>query len=522
MTTLKEIAKVIVLRHKIKTADAEQFIQQLVEVINEGLINDRQVKIKGFGTFKLQTVKERSSVNVNTGERVTIGEHDKVTFTPDNVMRDLINKPFAQFETVVIEPDSPLLDESETFIEDDDENESEAISAVDELVETAKGANIETEEKAVVASVSRLVADAKQTTEDIIDGAADVKENATFSVTDAIADAEETVEKAFEDATDVTETAESSVADAIADAEETVEKAFEDATDVSETAESSVADAIADAEETVEKAFEDATDVTETSESSVADTIADAEETVETAIADVAEVKKTAEPAVAETIAEAEETVESESVRTNIASLKTQEEEVEEDENEESSSEYYDDDDFASFFELFGRYAINKYSLIGFLVIGALMFALGYYAGLKGWFGGSDQQKAKVENVQPDVVQEQPVDSVVQENSAVQVSEEVKESEKVEEKAETVKEDNSESVSMDKYNKDARVRLGAYIIVGTDREVKVMEGQTLKSISKANLGPGMECYVEAYNDTKSVKAGQTIKIPKLRLKKHKK
>ena len=66
MTTIKDLAKILVSQHKLRTEDAEAFISQITEVINEGLINDRQVKIKGFGTFKLQTVKERSSINVNT------------------------------------------------------------------------------------------------------------------------------------------------------------------------------------------------------------------------------------------------------------------------------------------------------------------------------------------------------------------------------------------------------------------------------------------------------------------------
>ena len=71
MTTIKDLARILVSQHRIKGEDAELFISQFVEIINEGLIADRQVKIKGFGTFKLQTVKERSSVSVSTGERVT-------------------------------------------------------------------------------------------------------------------------------------------------------------------------------------------------------------------------------------------------------------------------------------------------------------------------------------------------------------------------------------------------------------------------------------------------------------------
>ena len=111
MATIKDIAKQVAAKHGIKAAEAEQFIMQMVDVIHSGLDEDRQVKIKGFGTFKLQTMKERNSVNVNTGERVIIDAHDKLAFAPETSMKDTINKPFAQFETVTIDNNSKLLEE---------------------------------------------------------------------------------------------------------------------------------------------------------------------------------------------------------------------------------------------------------------------------------------------------------------------------------------------------------------------------------------------------------------------------
>lgn len=82
--------------------DAQQFLSAVVETIQEGVNNDKIVKIKGLGTFKVIDVEARESVNVNTGERVTIDSHQKLTFTPDSAMKDLVNKPFSQFETVVL------------------------------------------------------------------------------------------------------------------------------------------------------------------------------------------------------------------------------------------------------------------------------------------------------------------------------------------------------------------------------------------------------------------------------------
>lgn len=82
--------------------DAQQFLSAVVETIQEGVNNDKIVKIKGLGTFKVIDAEARESVNVNTGERVTIDSHQKLTFTPDSAMKDLVNKPFSQFETVVL------------------------------------------------------------------------------------------------------------------------------------------------------------------------------------------------------------------------------------------------------------------------------------------------------------------------------------------------------------------------------------------------------------------------------------
>ena len=110
MSTTKDIAKTLAEKHGIPQADAEIFLQQLVDTVNEGLLADRIVKIKSFGTFKLQSVKDRISVNVNTGEKVNIAGHDKVNFLPDALMKDVVNKPFAQFETVIL--DDTVIDDT--------------------------------------------------------------------------------------------------------------------------------------------------------------------------------------------------------------------------------------------------------------------------------------------------------------------------------------------------------------------------------------------------------------------------
>lgn len=101
-TAIQMITSALAKQYKLSVADATAFVDAIFTIVSSELKNGKQVKIKGLGTFKVQSVKPRESVNVNTGERVLIKGHDKITFTPDTAMKELVNKPFSQFETVVI------------------------------------------------------------------------------------------------------------------------------------------------------------------------------------------------------------------------------------------------------------------------------------------------------------------------------------------------------------------------------------------------------------------------------------
>lgn len=138
---LQEIAEIIANKEGLSKKKAETFCRLFFEVVEEGLITDKYVKIKGFGTFKLVPVGERESVDVNTGERIQISGHSKISFTPDPLIKDLVNKPFAHFQTVVINEDTDM-EELENVVvpeevETPDEQESE------ETVETAEDATPE-------------------------------------------------------------------------------------------------------------------------------------------------------------------------------------------------------------------------------------------------------------------------------------------------------------------------------------------------------------------------------------------
>ena len=148
-TALQLIADAVAKKHKITVKEAERFVSSMFDVMNEGLKTDKLVKVKGLGTFKVQAVKPRESVNVNTGERVLIEGHDKVSFTPDTTMKELVNKPFALFETVVLndgvdfadldskpddeekkeKADETAVSDSETVVSDEEKKETkEAIT----------------------------------------------------------------------------------------------------------------------------------------------------------------------------------------------------------------------------------------------------------------------------------------------------------------------------------------------------------------------------------------------------------
>lgn len=388
MTTVKDIAKILANRHKLSNAEADIFMQMIVEVINDGLLRDRIVKIKGFGTFKLQSVKERSSVNVNTGERVVIAEHDKVTFVPDKVMKDVINKPFAQFETVVVSEEGLLSGEDvEMDIEADVEEDKQ--------------------EPEVIASLLPVV-----------EGKAPAQ-----------------------------------------DRPETDEVVIADESDV-------IAEAPVESMEH--------TDMTEHDEQ---ESITDAED--------------------------------------------------------------YDDEDCHKP-HVRCRNMFIYYGILINVIVAVIAFALGYCASSLQWFGRGEtetsvvavsekrQPKQNVAQSRQHVYSDMKETTVADSVKKATVQQEVEKSQQenkqqnmnvsAENKAEGIA-DKSQEQPLTQYDTDARVRTGAYYIVGTDKELRVKKGQTLKSISRACFGEGMECYIEVYNNIKTVKEGDIIKIPKLKLKK---
>lgn len=131
--SITDIADAVSSKHGISNNEAENFVTAIFDLINNGLYQDKIVKVKGLGTFKIIDVRDRESVNVNTGERVTIESHGKITFTPDPVMRDLVNKPFSQFETVILNDGVEIEELNNIKVADnEDEDSMPVVQEVDE------------------------------------------------------------------------------------------------------------------------------------------------------------------------------------------------------------------------------------------------------------------------------------------------------------------------------------------------------------------------------------------------------
>ena len=142
--TIQEIAKILVEKNKLSAKEANQFAAIMFEVIQQGLDSEGQVKIKGLGTFKKIMVEARESVSVRTGERVVIDSHAKITFTPDTLLKELVNKPFSQFDTVILNDGVEFEDLPDDDTDDEKVTEEEPQPVIQPLMEIVDN---ETEEQ---------------------------------------------------------------------------------------------------------------------------------------------------------------------------------------------------------------------------------------------------------------------------------------------------------------------------------------------------------------------------------------
>lgn len=173
-TYVQRIAEVVARKHNLSLKDAEEFVSTMFSTIHEGLESDKLVKIKGLGTFKVVGVKARESVNVNTGERLVIEGHDKVSFTPDKVMAELVNKPFAQFETVVLNDgvDLDAIDNAQPA--EPSSAEPETIEQVEDIPEKTEAPAEPKEEEKAEEPNSEILEDATKKEESTVEDNDDI------------------------------------------------------------------------------------------------------------------------------------------------------------------------------------------------------------------------------------------------------------------------------------------------------------------------------------------------------------
>lgn len=534
--SLNDLAQRLAEKSGISLQDAELFIRKMFDVANEGLQSDKLVKMKWLGTFKVMAVKDRESVDVNTGERIIIEGRDKISFTPDNILKEIVNKPFAQFETVVVN-DGVDFDEIDRKFENAEEDGSVFDSTL-ECVPDSDNSSLDSfveQDSPVTSGVIDFLDeenDAPVSDEMIVIGERLSQEN--------VAEPEEKKPEGSEPVATEPEPA-----------------VFKPA--VSEPVES-----------------ESATSELETKESEVP-----AQSEVESVVSDEEnESTLTEETPIAEKVpSDGENTI------TEIPIV----EEASSDEETPSSDEVTDK-----------RHVVLPRSLVvaASVVFLAMIVGFGWFAFNYGKLAAQrdhlalqldnyqqvpteKKAPAKSAPTQEEILRKKAIEDSVR---MAQASEAVKKVENAEQNmnatadkqsidvksaeakknleakkladaknladakrqvdakklAETKKQQETKKLAeakkkeearkqtekhaaqaSSKYDQDARVRTGAYRIIGVSEVVTAREGQTIKSLSQKYLGPGMECYVEALNGNSLLKPGQKVKIPKLELKKKK-
>ena len=492
MSNIKDLAKIVADRYDMHQQDAEKFMDDMFSLIRSALINDEQVKIKGLGTFKVQTVKERASVNVNTGEKVMINSHDRISFTPDATMRDSVNKPFAHFVTV------PL---NEGVVFDDMDDMSKVADSTEH-----KGRNLKSDGYDIL----------EHSAETTVTANTDTGVNTDIGINTGQEDIVETVSSELQPAASLKRAVQEDIVERVATP---VDNASNVAAHEAETAipkadqheRKAVMQMVQDDENRVDNSEQDEIG-NDMPEQSAGKLNVMAIDTAEDSISG----EENKEPAIV-SLSEPEE------YKTN------------DNQTEENTTAMSDEKNLNP-----SVAEDNDHSFLISLLLGLVVFVVGVIVGrataditmqdVKAYLGLKPEVKVHVIYKRLPAPSPEKKDSTAgkkdvptAENKKVAPAAVGKTDKKTIKVADTEKKP-VEKKAADKpmanenYNKDPRVRTGAYIITGVQQTVTAAEGETVASISKRYLGPGMECYVEALNG-KTISAGQKVKIPALKLKK---
>ena len=198
--SITQLATILVKKNGISNDEALKFVTAIFDIVKEGLETDKLVKIKGFGTFKIIDVDPRESVNVNTGERVLINGHQKITFTPDSVMKEMVNRPFAQFETVVLNDgvDFSDIDKLSNINENIDKQE-ETQEELQEIIQEEEEKKEEGEKEERKEEVHDITPQESSNNDDVVRNQTTISPTKELAETSTKETAEETSEKQIEE-----------------------------------------------------------------------------------------------------------------------------------------------------------------------------------------------------------------------------------------------------------------------------------------------------------------------------------
>ncbi len=508
-SSLSVLAKAVASKRGLTQAEAERFIATMFEVAGDGIQEDKLLKMKWLGTFKITSVKDRESVDVNTGERILIEGRDKISFTPDNILKEIINKPFAQFETVVVNDGIDFSDIDEKFANMEREEEELQLQKEQECHDEEV---VQEEQNAEQPQNEDLSQEAKKSQESLLDAELQSQEggqNDELSQEVNTPISEETVALSSE-----LKYAEISEDDISETSEDNISQTSDDT--ISKTEENGIPEEVGILISHLKENESEAEEI---------------ERVEEAKVKEEAEVPKAAEAHVEKTPEEAKVVVS----QSNVENKKQPEYDETLDEDEAYASDHHH--------LVIPKYVVALVSVVFVALLGGLCWFAFIYGKMQ---ARQEQMEMQLKAIKP---QPQPkpkpkVVAPVDTAKSVASSDDKTDAENAlangaqanNEQTDHAqlamkKKAKQDSIRMAQANNavkmaekasvylnDPRIRTGAYRIVGVEKTVTAKSGQTLAGLSKHYLGPGMECYMQAINGCSEIKPGQKVKIPKLELK----
>lgn len=530
-SSLSVLAKAVASKRGLTQAEAERFIATMFEVAGDGIQEDKLLKMKWLGTFKITSVKDRESVDVNTGERILIEGRDKISFTPDNILKEIINKPFAQFETVVVNDGIDFSDIDEKFANMEREEEELQLQKEQECHDEEV---VQEEQNAEQPQKEELSQEEEQPREEEHSQEVELNEDLSQEAKksqESLLDAElQSQEGGQKD--ELSQEVNTPISEETVALSSELKNAEISEDDISETSEDNISQT---SDDTISKTEENGIpEEVGMLISHLKENESEAEEiekVEEAKVKEEAEVPKAAEAHVEKTPEEAKVVVS----QSNVENKKQPEYDETLDEDEAYASDHHH--------LVIPKYVVALVSVVFVALLGGLCWFAFIYGKMQ---ARQEQMEMQLKAIKP---QPQPkpkptVVAPVDTAKSVASSDDKTDAENVlangaqanNEQTDHAqlamkKKAKQDSIRMAQANNavkmaekasvylnDPRIRTGAYRIVGVEKTVTAKSGQTLAGLSKLYLGPGMECYMQAINGCSEIKPGQKVKIPKLELK----